>query len=1046
MKHNTRPHSSFRTRSWSHRAVATALQWSVSICFAFTSTGGEDPPQGSGGIPFAPPHQVQFGGFDGVVSVRSGDIDGDGHLDLLAASPSEGRILWFENEFGDGSQWAERCVDDAFPGAFAIEVADIDLDGDLDVVAGSASSGVVAWWDHLTGPGCGSQHAVTTVVATMVRSVAIGDLDADGDGDVLTISDSELRVSFNAGGGAFSSDLTIATGVAIGGGTSVFAADLDGDGDLDAVTTEKDSGEVTWWSNDSGLGTSWSLGSVLSGVPDARAVTAADIDDDGDLDLVAATNSNSEILWWANSAGDGSSWSPPQIISNTFFGAWSVMAADMDQDGDLDVVSTAETHDTMAWWEQVRDELGTISWVMHSVTVLLDGGRSAIAADLDGDGDPDLAAAAFEGDFVAWSENQTIHRSALFGPSEIEIATAFDSPSSAVAGDIDGDGDIDVAAVATDSLAREIAWWRNDDGSGTSWLKTSVDIPFIGSEILLGDLDLDGDLDLVGAEGSIGTAVYVWENFAGDGSSWPGRLLALVETEFNALVDIDLDGDPDVAAYDPMEREVIWLENPRISDPWSHHLVEEQWMEAITLGDLDGDGDQDFVGKLRGTSGDFVWWDNTAGDGSTWTRSVIDDNNTALIDEVFLAVGDLDQDGDPDLIAVDEEDGEPDVYWWQNRLDSGESWLRHELEGLLPGAREVLGSDLDRDGDLDLLARGIQGGAIVWWQNLGDGQFWQQESAVAIGAPESIAVADLDDDGDLDVLASAASEDRIVWYPNLGGQLGLPTFDTAPSAIPEEAIEDVLQIEARHLGRSGDSSQELASLTVLFEESTGDPLTTAEADVLFDSLSIWLDDGSGAFEPADDMMVFETSSFNLTDGEQVLTLIDGDPEVEIGAGQARTYFLAITGAVGAAQQTPNTFRVTLQLAAGTAEDASSDLPTDLEETTATSSSTITLVALCRILTLSHTGFGSSPVADPPSSVACPAGSFNEGDLVTLTAAPDPGWVITGWTGSDDDASTSPSNVVTIPGADHSVTVHYAFPLFSDGFEIGDTSLWSTTSP
>lgn len=87
-------------------------------------------------IPFAPLQQVTLGSFDGVTSVRSGDIDGDGSLDLIAASPTEGRILWFENKFRDGSQWTERCVDDAFPGAFTVEVADVDQDGELDVIAG----------------------------------------------------------------------------------------------------------------------------------------------------------------------------------------------------------------------------------------------------------------------------------------------------------------------------------------------------------------------------------------------------------------------------------------------------------------------------------------------------------------------------------------------------------------------------------------------------------------------------------------------------------------------------------------------------------------------------------------------------------------------------------------------------------------------------------------------------------------------------------------------------------------------------------------------
>ncbi|MDA8018808.1 MAG: FG-GAP-like repeat-containing protein [Thermoanaerobaculia bacterium] len=1022
----------------SHRSCSLALAPIAGLtCLAL---GWPAAPTVASEIPFAPLHQVNLGGFDGVISIRAGDIDSDGNLDLVAVSPTEGRVLWFKNELGDGSQWAERCVVDAFPGAFTVAVDDVDNDGDLDVVAGSATTGVVAWWDNLTGPGCGTQHAVTTVAATFVRSVATADADSDGDVDVMTLSDAELRISHNSGDGVFSSDLTIAGAADISGGASIFAADVDGDHDVDIVVAERGAGRVSWWRNDDTLGTTWTEMTASSTVPDVRTVTAADLDDDGDLDLIAAAESP-DIVWFQNLAGDGSAWSSAQEIESSFGTPRSVVAADLDQDGDLDIVSTEELNGGVSWWEQLRDGPGITTWVRHSLTTLLDGGgRTAVVADLDGDGDPDLAGAAPDADFIAWWQNETIHRSALFGPSAVDVATAFGTPSAATAGDVDGDGALDVASVA--SATNELAWWRNDVADGSTWSKTTIGT-FAGDELLLGDVDLDGDLDVVAPDGTSGFEIHWWQNDSGGGDTWTQRLLHLgVTTGFHSLADIDGDGALDLVAYNIFQGDVMWLRNPRNIFDWAIFLVEGQSSDALATGDLDGDGDQDIVGKL--SSDPLVWWENTQDFGLDWSRIEIDDNDPMILDEPHLTVADLDQDGDADVVAIDNVSGS--LYWWQNKPPSGETWLRRQILGSLPGAREVLTADLDQDGDLDILGRGPGAGSIVWWQNLGDGQFWQQESAVAIGAPESIAVADLDDDGDLDVLASAASEDRILWYPNLGGQLGLPSFDTAPSTIQEEAIEDVLEIEARHLGRSGDSSQELATVTVLLEESAGDPLNTVEAEVLFDSLSIWLDDGSGTFEPADDMMVLETSSFDLEAGEQVLTLVDGDPAVEVGAGQARIYFLAVTGAVGASQQTPNTFRVTLQLAAGTAEDASSDLPTDLEETTTTPSSTITLVAPCRILALSHTGSGSPPVADPPSSVACPAGSFNAGEIVTLTAAPDTGWIVTGWTGSDDDGSTETSNLVTIPDVDHAVTVHYAFPLFSDGFESGDTSLWSTTAP
>ncbi len=100
---------------------------------------------------------------------------------------------------------------------------------------------------------------------------------------------------------------------------------------------------------------------------------------------------------------------------------------------------------------------------------------------------------------------------------------------------------------------------------------------------------------------------------------------------------------------------------------------------------------------------------------------------------------------------------------------------------------------------------------------------------------------------------------------------------------------------------------------------------------------------------------------------------------------------------------------------------------------------------CYALAMSHTGMGADPVPDLASSPGCGAGEYHAGELITLTAAPDPTWSVSSWSGTDQDASRAEVNTCTMPAAAHGATVHYGLAIFADGFESGDTTAWSATS-
>ena len=94
---------------------------------------------------------------------------------------------------------------------------------------------------------------------------------------------------------------------------------------------------------------------------------------------------------------------PPRVVTTSADGAFSVVAADLDADGDMDLVSASELDNKIAWYENT-DGAGAFG-PQRIVTTLAVGARSVFAADLDGDGDMDLASASFADDKIAWYED-----------------------------------------------------------------------------------------------------------------------------------------------------------------------------------------------------------------------------------------------------------------------------------------------------------------------------------------------------------------------------------------------------------------------------------------------------------------------------------------------------------------------------------------------------------------------------------------------------------------------------------------------------------------
>lgn len=642
------------------------------------------------------------GGRDCCTDVLAlADVDGDGYTDVIVGAEQErgAGLIWYEfptwqrHEIGRG----EFTTDG--------DALDFDGDGDIDVIVGDTSTGI-AWFEQQRE---GERWLKHSVAPGYTHDLAIADFNGDGLLDVVRTDKKRVDIAYRVESGFRHEEILER------GGEGLAVADLDRDDDLDVLfsnawlenATEQDS--ESWIPHD--LAPRWAI--------DTR-IAVADMNDDGREDVVLSGSEGEAGIAWFESPEDvrSESWRPHPIEGGVLVGAHSLAVADLDLDGDLDIV-TAEMHTSprkrLLIYLQSDARWDRVQLATH-------GAHNMAAADLDADGDVDLIGKNYGGPgrFIELWENRAADLRSIPGSE----ARALQPPTGAshwtyealdpsrpeydrhtfglILGDVNSDSAMDLAAggtlyVQNTEPAKPSSWHfsrieiapgsdiihmtphrrfgmrsllavseqrlqllQADALGGTRWAVRNLrQLPSGRTQgYAAGPPDSDGRYEFYFTKGNVLFKVIVPADANGD---WQMiRVASGVEEGGVAVADLERDGDLDVVTVDGSGRHLLWLEATPMGR--KKHLLGAglHWFDRVAIADINNDSKLDIIFTEETRDWEYnarVGWLEAPPDVQTdkWKPHVV----TTLRSANSLDVTDIEGDGDVDIVVAEHTDMRP---------------------------------------------------------------------------------------------------------------------------------------------------------------------------------------------------------------------------------------------------------------------------------------------------------------------------------------------------------------------------------------------------
>ncbi|MEO9571662.1 MAG: FG-GAP-like repeat-containing protein [Polaribacter sp.] len=800
--------------------------------------------------------------------ITVGDIDSDGDLDILSGSLLSSNIYWYENDGTSNPTFTKQLLTDTISGATSITVGDIDNDGDLDILSGDVND-KIDWYENDGAENPSFTKILINNTIDWPKSVTVGDVDIDGDLDILSASVDNTIAWYENDGATNPVFTKMVVTTSADTPVNIVVTDIDGDGNLDILSGSYEDDKIVWYQNDGTTNPTFTKVAISTTLV-SNNITSGDIDGDGDLDIISSSIDEDSIAWYEVEEDLYLTSTVPLDASRNILedaNITLVFSAPVDaatvtatnilvsgsETGSITGVFTGGNTNTIVFNPSANFNPGEIITVtttpeLESVgfslansgvfqftiakSILLNTSPSATATNILANTDivltflSNIDAATVTANNIVITGSQTgnidgvftggdtniitFNPTTNFNSGEIvtvmittnvksvgvplatpivfnftvattlvpdsmtfinnKIDTTVDMATDVTIGDIDGDGDLDILSASY--WDDTIAWYQNDGNADPTFVKNIVTESASGaSNIVLGDIDNDGDLDVICASSYDDTLAW----FENDGAVIPSfTKMEITNTALSpysvSIGDIDGDGDLDILSASYSDDTIAWYENDGASNPTFNKIVvtnDADGAYSVAVGDIDGDGDLDILSASY-SDDTIAWYKNNGAVNPTFNKIVL----TSIADgAISVNVGDVDNDGDLDILSTSYRDDT--VLWFENDGGVTPSFNKIVITNTADGAQNVNVGDIDGDGDLDILSASKADDSIAWYKNNGavDPVFSKILITNTADNPIGLALGDVDGDGDLDVFSASFNDDTIAWYETVGGNI-----------------------------------------------------------------------------------------------------------------------------------------------------------------------------------------------------------------------------------------------------------------------------------
>jgi hypothetical protein len=573
---------------------------------------------------------------------------------------------------------------------------DMDGDNDIDIVFDDYANSNVIWTITNNGDDTFTQDMIS-YTGQPTRLYGIEDLDQDGDLDMITSYYSFTQSAFvlvtqeNIGNMQF----TAHENFTLTGAGNAVTGDFDGDGLVDLLhAPQQANGSTKLYVNNGDL--TFTPSSQALGLTNyALYGPSIDFENDGDLDFIV-TNDGQVLLMKQNPNGSFTS----QVLVDEYFSAIEYFE-DINQDGFKDLIATSVD----IWYGTASLYVFELEYTSYNTA----SGPMGIG-NLTNDNNPDVVIGGHNGLVTIFNQryDELIEHNYSLSLTGANI-TFSTQMKDIIPFDREGDGDMDILC----AIANYIFWLVNNDGVYT---QVTVSTDANGYNMWVGDLDNDDKHDILYYTDNLNRwewtgASYTNTNFGNNGGS------------SYEIMDCDNDGDSDILyfGYDANSNNLVnYLKNNNGTFTNVNCIVIEDYLPdpqaypgnqpQMTHADIDNDGDDDLI--YAATSTYFVACLRNEGN-DLFTPYIIYDQFESIYNFMGLAEGDLDNDGDVDIVAT-----------------------------------------IGDDSMMQLL------------MNDGTGLFTPQEMPLIVAAPRYIQIRDMDNDDDNDIAFYSPAHARLEWLKN----------------------------------------------------------------------------------------------------------------------------------------------------------------------------------------------------------------------------------------------------------------------------------------